>query len=82
LTRGHTCLSRPIPRGLVQALREGGRHVWLASLMVLGELAIGAALILGVFTGIGASSGGFMNGAFGTPWAPRRTAPGPVAGRA
>jgi thiosulfate dehydrogenase (quinone) large subunit len=36
-------------------------HIWIAKLVALGELAIGAALILGMFTGIAAAAGLVLN---------------------
>ena len=48
-------------RTFIQALLDGGQYVWFAKLITFGELLIGAALILGVFTGIAAFFGGFMN---------------------
>ena len=48
-------------RGFIQALLEGGHYTWFAKLIVAGELLIGIALILGIFTGIAAFFGAFMN---------------------
>jgi len=48
-------------RAFIQALLDGGNHVWFAKLVVAGELLVGIALILGAFTGIAAFFGGFMN---------------------
>lgn len=48
-------------RAFIQGLLDGGQYVWFAKLIVFGELLVGAALILGVFTGIAAFFGGFMN---------------------
>lgn len=48
-------------RAFIQALLDSGQYVWFAKLIVFGELLVGAALILGVFTGIAAFFGGFMN---------------------
>lgn len=48
-------------RTFIQFLLAGGHYVWFAKVIVVGELLIGAALILGVFTGIAAFFGGFMN---------------------
>jgi thiosulfate dehydrogenase (quinone) large subunit len=36
-------------------------HVWFAKLVVFGEVLVGIALIVGLFTGIAAFFGGFMN---------------------
>jgi thiosulfate dehydrogenase [quinone] large subunit len=48
-------------RAFLQALLDGGHYVWFAKLVAVGELLIGAALILGIFTGLAAFFGGFMN---------------------
>lgn len=48
-------------RSFIQALLESNSHVWFAKLVIAGELLVGAALILGLFTGIAAFVGGFMN---------------------
>ncbi len=48
-------------RAFLQALLDGGSYTWFAKLVVAGELLIGVALLLGMFTGIAAFFGGFMN---------------------
>ena len=48
-------------RAFIQALLNGGHYVWFAKLILTAELLIGTALILGIFTGIAAFFGGFMN---------------------
>jgi thiosulfate dehydrogenase [quinone] large subunit len=48
-------------RSFLQVLLDSGSYTWFAKLVVSGELLIGLALILGVFTGIAAFFGGFMN---------------------
>lgn len=48
-------------RGFLQILLEGGHYTWFAKLVAIGEAAVGVALILGVFTGIAAFLGVFMN---------------------
>lgn len=48
-------------RGFLQTLLDNGTYTWFAKLIVAGELLIGVALILGVFVGIAAFAGGFMN---------------------
>lgn len=48
-------------RAFIQALLNGGDYVWFAKLVTLGELLVGVLLILGLFTGIAAFFGGFMN---------------------
>lgn len=48
-------------RSFIQWLLDGGHYVWFAKLVAIGELAIGIALILGLFVGITAFTGAFMN---------------------
>jgi len=48
-------------RGFIQALIDGNAQTWFGPLVVIGEILIGAALILGLFTGIAAFFGGFLN---------------------
>jgi thiosulfate dehydrogenase [quinone] large subunit len=48
-------------RDFVQAMLDAQAWPWFSKLIVAGELLVGAALILGAFTGIAAFLGGFMN---------------------
>ncbi len=48
-------------RGFIQSLLDSGSYVWFAKLVAVGEFTIGVCLILGLFTGIAAFLGGFMN---------------------
>ncbi len=48
-------------RTFIQALLDSGSYTWFSKLVVAGEILIGAALILGLFTGLAAFFGGFMN---------------------
>jgi len=48
-------------RAFLQGLLDGGHYVWFAKLVTVGEILIGASLILGMFVGIAAFFGGFMN---------------------
>lgn len=48
-------------RVFLQSLLDSGSYTWFAKLVVAGELLIGIALILGLFTGIAAFFGGFLN---------------------
>lgn len=48
-------------RSFIQALLDAQAYTWFAKLVVAGEILIGLALIMGVFTGIAAFAGGFMN---------------------
>jgi thiosulfate dehydrogenase (quinone) large subunit len=48
-------------RSFLQGLLDSGSYVWFAKLVVFGEILIGIALILGLFTAFAAFFGGFMN---------------------
>jgi thiosulfate dehydrogenase [quinone] large subunit len=48
-------------RSFLQFLLDQEAYTWFAKLVAFGELAIGIALILGVFTGVAAFFGGFLN---------------------
>lgn len=48
-------------RSFLQVLLDSGSYTWFAKVVVAGEVLIGLALILGLFTGIAAFLGGFMN---------------------
>jgi thiosulfate dehydrogenase [quinone] large subunit len=48
-------------RGFIQTLLDGGHQSWFAPLVAWGELIVGIMLIVGLFTGIAAFFGGFMN---------------------
>ena len=48
-------------RSFLQTLLDAQAYTWFAKLVAYGELLIGIALILGIFTGIAAFFGGFMN---------------------
>ena len=48
-------------RAFLQSMLDSGSYTWFAKVVVAGELLIGIALILGIFTGIAAFFGGFMN---------------------
>lgn len=48
-------------RVFLQSMLDGGAYTWFSKLIVAGELLIGIALILGIFTGIAAFFGGFLN---------------------
>lgn len=48
-------------RGFLQFLLENNAQVWFGKLIAVGEVAIGVALILGIFTGFAALAGAFMN---------------------
>jgi thiosulfate dehydrogenase (quinone) large subunit len=48
-------------RGFLQLLLDTQSYTWFAKLIAAGEVLIAVALILGLFTGIAAFFGGFMN---------------------
>ena len=48
-------------RSLLQTLINAQAFTWFAKLIAVGELLVGVALILGIFTGFSALMGGFMN---------------------
>ncbi|MCB9076165.1 MAG: DoxX family membrane protein [Anaerolineaceae bacterium] len=48
-------------RSFIQSLLDAQAWTWFAPLVAYGELIIGIALVLGLFTGIAAFFGGFMN---------------------
>lgn len=48
-------------RAFISSLLASGSYTWFAKLIVAGEILVGIAMILGVFTGIAAFLGGFMN---------------------
>jgi thiosulfate dehydrogenase (quinone) large subunit len=48
-------------RAFLQVMLDAKAYVWFAKLVPVGEFLVGAALILGIFTGFAAFMGGFMN---------------------
>ncbi len=48
-------------RTFLQSMLDSGAYTWFSKLVIAGELLIGVALILGIFTGIAAFFGGFLN---------------------
>lgn len=48
-------------RDFLQGMLDAGSYTWFAKLIAIGEAAIGIALILGLFVGIAAFFGAFMN---------------------
>lgn len=48
-------------RSFIQFMLDTQSYTWFAKVVAFGELLIGIALILGLFTGIAAFFGGFMN---------------------
>ncbi|MBI2164874.1 MAG: DoxX family membrane protein [Chloroflexi bacterium] len=48
-------------RELLQFLLSSGSHVWFAKLIAIGEFVVGLALLIGLFVGIAAFFGAFLN---------------------
>ena len=48
-------------RSFIQALLNAEAYTWFGKAVMWGEVLVGAALILGLFTGLAAFFGGFMN---------------------
>ncbi len=48
-------------RAFLTALLQGGHYTWFSKLIVMGEIAIGIALIVGAFVGVAAFFGALMN---------------------
>ncbi|WKZ52603.1 MAG: DoxX family protein [Anaerolineales bacterium] len=48
-------------RNFIQFMLDSGNYAWFAKLVAVGELLVGAALILGIFVWFSAFIGGFMN---------------------
>jgi thiosulfate dehydrogenase [quinone] large subunit len=48
-------------RTFLQFLLNAQAYTWFAKLVTVGELLVGIAMILGIFTGFAAFMGGFMN---------------------
>ncbi|HSH01937.1 MAG TPA: DoxX family membrane protein [Anaerolineae bacterium] len=58
---GRAAISFDWYRSFIQFLLDIEAYTWFAKLVAYGEVLIGIALILGLFTGIAAFAGGFMN---------------------
>lgn len=48
-------------RDFLEMLLNSGSYTWFAKLVMVGEILVGVALILGIFTGIAAFFGALMN---------------------
>ena len=59
--KGAPSISFPWYREFLQYLLATHSYTWFAKLVVVAEVAIGVALVLGVFVGISAFFGAFMN---------------------
>ncbi len=51
-------------REFLTFMLNSGSYTWFSKLVVAGELLIGIGLLLGIFTGVAAFFGGFMNWTF------------------
>jgi thiosulfate dehydrogenase [quinone] large subunit len=51
-------------RAFIESLVNAEAHTWFAKIIIFGELAVAAALILGAFVGVAAFFGGMMNWSF------------------
>ncbi len=58
---GHAPIAFQWYRLFIPSLLSSGSYVWFAKIIAFGELLVGIALVLGIFTGIAAFIGGFMN---------------------
>lgn len=58
---GRSSIAFDLYRGFIQFLLDIEAWTWFAKLIVIGEIVVGVALILGLLTGIAAFTGGFMN---------------------
>ena len=59
--KGNPAIAFDWYRSFLQFLLNSGSYLWFAKLVAVGELLVGVALILGIFTGISALFGGLMN---------------------
>jgi thiosulfate dehydrogenase (quinone) large subunit len=57
----HPAITYDWYRGFLQFLLDNQTYTWFAKVIAFGELLIGIALILGIFTGFAALTGAFMN---------------------
>ena len=48
-------------RDFIQGMLDAGSYTWFAKLITFGEIIVGVALILGLFTGLFAFLGAFLN---------------------
>lgn len=48
-------------RNFIQGMLDSGAYVWFAKVVAVGEFVVGLALILGLFVGVAAFLGAFMN---------------------
>lgn len=58
---GRPAISFDWYRDFIQFLLDADAYTWFSPMVAYGELIIGIALILGLFTGVFAFLGGFMN---------------------
>lgn len=48
-------------RSFIQGMLDAGSYTWFAKVVTIGEVAVGIMLILGLFVGVAAFLGAFMN---------------------
>ncbi len=60
-TNAHPAITFGWYREFLTYMLNSGSYVWFAKLVTFGEILVGVALLLGLFTGIAAFFGGFMN---------------------
>lgn len=58
---GHPPIAFDWYRGFLQAALDAQAYTWFAKVVAVSELLIGVALIVGIFVGLTACFGGFMN---------------------
>jgi thiosulfate dehydrogenase (quinone) large subunit len=58
---GHPAIAYAWYRGFLQMMLNAQVYTWFAKVVAVSEMLIGIALILGVFVGLTAFFGGFMN---------------------
>lgn len=58
---GRPAISVDWYRSFIQSLVDSEAYTWFAPMIAIGEVLVGAALILGAFVGIAAFAGAFMN---------------------
>ncbi|NJR12780.1 DoxX family membrane protein [bacterium] len=59
--QGRPLISFDWYRSFIQGLLDSGSYTWFAKLIAIGEVLVGVALIIGLFVGIAAFFGAFMN---------------------
>jgi thiosulfate dehydrogenase [quinone] large subunit len=60
-TTGRPLIAFDWYRNFIQSMLDAGSYVWFAKLVAIGECLVGIALILGLFVGLVAFLGAFLN---------------------